>query len=97
VESSTTIRDDWPESRDRLGDFLDSGGTGKAGHDDRRAACDRTNVSCDRDIGKCKLGAPRGVDIVADHLPSALDEIAGDRAAHDAKTNDTNRLVHEIS
>jgi hypothetical protein len=34
---------------------------------------------------------------VADHAPSAIDEIAGDRASHDAKPDDFNGLVLESS
>jgi hypothetical protein len=34
---------------------------------------------------------------VADHAPSAIDEIADDRASHDAKPDDSNGLVLESS
>jgi hypothetical protein len=37
------------------------------------------------------------VRAVADHAPSAIDEIAGDRASHDAKPDDSNGLVLESS
>jgi hypothetical protein len=36
----------------------------------------------------------RRIDVETDHAPASLDEIAGNRAAHDAETNDSNRLVH---
>jgi hypothetical protein len=37
------------------------------------------------------------VRAVADHAPCAIDEIAGDRASHDAKPDDSNGLVLESS
>ena len=76
-------------------DILDGCGPGKAGHDDRRVARDLSGVVGDRDVGLRKLGASRGVGIEADHAPSALDEVAGDRASHDAKADNSNGLVHE--
>ena len=48
-------------------------------------------------FGRRKLGSFRGVGIEADHPPSALDKVAGDRASHDAKPDDSNGLVHANS
>ena len=52
------------------------------------------DVVGDRDAGVRKLGASRRVDVEADHAPAALDQVAGDRASHDAKPDDSNGLVH---
>ena len=60
-------------------------------------ARDLSDVTGDRDVGHRKLGAPCGVGVEADHAPSAIDEIAGDRASHDAKPDDSNGLVHKCS
>ena len=60
-------------------------------------ARDLADVIGDRDTGERKLGASCGVDVKADDAPAALDEIAGDRASHDAKPDDSNGLVHERS
>ena len=79
---------------DGLRDVLDRGGSGQAGHDDGRVARDLRHVVGDGDAGLRQLGALGGVDIEADHAPAALDEVAGDRAAHDAKPDDSNGLVH---
>jgi len=68
-----------------LRDILDRCRPGKAGHDDWRVACDLTRVTGDCDVGQRKFGSSCGVDIEADHAPSTIDEIAGDRASHDAK------------
>jgi hypothetical protein len=46
-------------------------------------------------VGQRKLGSLCGVSIEADHGPSALNEIAGDRTTHDAKPDDSDGLVHE--
>jgi hypothetical protein len=80
--------------RDRTRDILDGCGTGKAGHDDWRIACDLHGVGRDRDVGPRHLGAPRCVKVVADHLPSALGQVAGDRTSHNAEPDDSNNLVH---
>jgi hypothetical protein len=69
----------------------------QAGHDDFRLARDLFYVRGNGDPGLRHLGSPRGVDVIADNLPSALDEVAGDRAAHDAQSDDPNGLVHESS
>jgi hypothetical protein len=45
----------------------------KAGHDDWRVACDLTRVTRDCDVGLRKFGSSCGVDIEADHAPSAID------------------------
>ena len=58
-----------------------------------RATC--ADIGGDGDVGLRQLGSRRGVDIEADHPPAALDEVAGDRASHDAKPDDSNGLVHE--
>jgi hypothetical protein len=54
-------------------------------------------VTGDCDVGQRKFGSSCGADIEADHPPSAIDEIAGDRASHDAKPDDFNGLVLESS
>ena len=82
---------------DTLRDILNRCGAGQAGHDDGRAARDPAGVIGDRDIGQRKLGASCGVDVKADDAPPAFDEIAGDRASHDAKSDDSNGLVHQRS
>jgi hypothetical protein len=51
-------------------------------------------VPGDDNVGPCKLVSPRGVDIVANNAPTAVDEIAGDRASHDTKSDDSDSLVH---
>ena len=81
---------------DCLRDFLNGPGTGKAGHDDGRVARDLTDIAGDLDVGECKFGSPCGDDIEADHAPSAVDEIAGNCATHDAKPDDSNGPVHEV-
>ena len=48
-------------------------------------------------IRRRKLGSFGGIGIEADHPPSALDKVAGDGAAHDAKPDDSNSLVHANS
>jgi hypothetical protein len=82
---------------DCLRDILDRSRAGKAGHDDGRIASDLTDVTGDCDVGQRKLGASRGVGIEADHPPPAIDQVSGDRTAHDAKPNDSNCPVHEGS
>ncbi len=62
-----------------------------------RAARDPAGVIGDRDTGQRELGAPCRVDVKADDAPAALDQIAGDRASHDAKPDDSNGLVHQRS
>ena len=57
--------------------------------------CELRDIVGDRDAGLRQLGALCGVDIEADHAPSALDEVARDRASHDAKPDYANGLVHE--
>ena len=58
---------------------------------------DPAGIIGDRDTGQRKLGASCGIDVKADDAPPALDEIAGDRASHDAKPDDSNGLVHPRS
>jgi hypothetical protein len=48
-------------------------------------------------VCQCKLGSSSCVGIETDHAPSAIDEVAGDCASHDAKPDDSNDLVHESS
>jgi hypothetical protein len=52
------------------------------------------HVLDDDDIGFGEFGAFRGIRIEADHAPSACDQVARNRAAHNAKPDDPNRLVH---
>ena len=82
---------------DSLRDILDRGRIGKAGHDDGRIARQLADVVGDCDIGKRKLGSSSGVDIKTDHVPFTIDKIARNRAAHNAKPDDSNGLVHESS
>src|SRR5438067_12877970 len=58
-----------------------------------RATC--STLPGNYNVGQGKLGPLCGISIEADHAPSALNEIAGDRAAHDAKPDNSNGLVHE--
>ena len=60
-----------------------------------RTTCD--DVPGDFDMGLCKFGAPRGIGIEADHPPSALDEVARDRASHDTKSDNADGLVHAFA
>jgi hypothetical protein len=82
---------------DSLRDILDRGRIGKAGHDDGRIARQLADVAGDCDIGQRKFGSSCGVDIKADDVPFPIDKIARNRAAHDAKPDDSNGLVHERS
>jgi hypothetical protein len=75
--------------------FLDRRGTGKAGHDDGRLARDLSGIIGNDDLGRRKFGPSCGVDIEADHAPSALDEVTRDRTSHDAKPDNSNGPVHE--
>ena len=81
---------------DGLRHALDRGGSGQARHDDRRVTCDLFHAIGDDDLGRRKLGALGGVGIEADHAPPAIDKVAGDRPAHDAKPDDSNSLVHAV-
>ena len=60
-----------------------------------RASCATSPAMVD--VGLRQLGSRRGVGIETDDPPAALDEIAGDRASHDAKADDCNGPVHERS
>ena len=82
---------------DLMRNVLGRGCAGQAGHDDFRVARDLLHVLGNGNAGLRHLGSPRGVDVGADNLPSALDQVAGDRAAHDAESDDPNGLVHESS
>ena len=82
---------------DFLRDVLDGCGAGKAGHDDRRIGRDLSDAVGDDDVGLREFGPLGGIDIEADHPPSALDEVAGDRATHDAEADNSNGLFHMSS
>ncbi len=60
-----------------------------------RIARELADVTGDCGVGEGKLGSSCGVDIKADHAPFTIDKVAGDRASHDAKPDDSNGLVHE--
>src|SRR6267142_155948 len=57
----------------------------------------KADVVGDCDAGEGKLGSSCGIDIKADHAPFTIDKVTGDRASHDAKSDDSNGLVHESS
>jgi hypothetical protein len=57
----------------------------------------RASWRTDCDIGQRKFGSSCGVDIKADDAPFPIYKIARYRAAHDAKPDDSNGLVHEKS
>jgi hypothetical protein len=59
-------------------------------------ACDLTRVTGDCDVGQRKFGSSCGVDIEADHAPSTIDEIAGDRASYDAQPDDPTVLFLRV-
>jgi len=82
---------------DNLRDLLDRCRIGKASHDDGRVARDLADVVSDCDVGGRKLGSSCGIDVKADHAPFTIDEVAGNRAPHDTKPDDSNGLVHETS
>jgi hypothetical protein len=42
----------------------------------------------------CELCASRRGNIEPNDMPSAIDQIACDRASHDPEPDDSNRLVH---
>jgi hypothetical protein len=65
--------------------------------DHRRVARHLRYIGGNDDVRGCKLGPFGGVDIEADYPPSALDQVARDRASHDAKPDNSNGLVHDIS
>jgi hypothetical protein len=69
----------------------------EAGHDNSRIARNLTGVAGDYDVGLYEFGSARRVDIIADNAPAAVDEIAGNRTSHDAKSDDSNSLVHASS
>jgi len=82
---------------DSLCHLLNRGWCWQAGHDGGRVARDLGYVIGNDDISRRKLGPFGGVGIETDHPPSALDKVAGDRAAHDAKPDNANGLVHASS
>jgi hypothetical protein len=69
----------------------------KADHDNRGVSRDLSGVRGDYDVGLCQLVSPRCIYIEGDDAPAAIDKIAGNRASHDAKSNDSNSLVHASS
>ena len=50
----------------------------------------------DLDAVRLELGASRRVDVEADRAPARRDEVTGDRAAHDAQSDDADRVRHSI-
>jgi hypothetical protein len=46
------------------------------------------------DVSRRKLAPTAGIDVETDHVPSALNEIAGNCASHDAKPDNSDGLVH---
>src|ERR1700742_2696098 len=77
--------------------MFDRGWCGKTGHDDGRIACHLSHVAGDRYPCLRQLGISFGIEIEADHMPSALDQVARNRASHNAKTDNPNGLVHSRS
>ena len=65
-----------------------------AGHDDGRVTREFADVIGDFDVGEGKFRSSCGVSIKADHAPLTIDQVAGDRASHDTKADDSNGLVH---
>jgi hypothetical protein len=57
-------------------------------------ARDLSDASRYFNIGPPKLAPAYGIDIKSDHVPSALDKVAGNGASHDAKPDNSNGLVH---
>ena len=55
------------------------------------------DVFDDDDVGFGELGAFGSISIEADHAPPAGDQVARNRATHNAKPDDPNRLIHESS
>src|SRR6202020_2537436 len=79
---------------DLPGDGFDRGWRRQARHDDRRITGDMSHAFDDGDTGFRELGACGGIGVEADHMPPARDQIARNRAAHDAEPDDPYRLVH---
>ena len=82
---------------DCLCDFFDGPGAWKAGHDNERVAGELSDILGNFHVGELEFGSPRRDDIEADHAPSAVDEITGNRATHDTEPDDSNSPVHEVS
>jgi hypothetical protein len=80
--------------RNRLSCVFDGFWRRKAGQDDRRIAHELRDIACDCNVCLRKLCASRRDDIEANDMPSAIDQIACDRSAHDPEPDDSNRLVH---
>jgi hypothetical protein len=80
--------------RDNVSDVFGGRGTRQAGHDDRRFSRKLDDIGRDCNVFLCKLGASRWSDVEADDMPSAIDQIARDRASHDPKPDDSNGLIH---
>ena len=97
MDSSITIRGVCPESAMACATFSTAAGVGRL-----VMTMGASRVTCATSSAMVTPAAAssarlRGVGIEADHPPSALDEVAGDRAAHDAKPDDSNSLVHASS
>jgi hypothetical protein len=74
--------------------FLHSRRARKAGHDDGRFARQLGDVTGNDDVRLRELGASGRIDIEADHMPAAIDQISSYRAAHDAEADDPDDFVH---
>src|SRR5262249_17382186 len=79
---------------DLVRDTLDGSRCRKTRHDNRYVACELSNAAGNRDICLRQFSICRRIDVESDHMPTSLDEIAGNRTAHDAEANDSNGLVH---
>src|SRR5690349_7165308 len=66
----------------------------KAGHDDWCLERELPDVAGGPQAGVLKLSLARAVDVEADDAPAAFEQIARDRASHDAEPDDTDRPVH---
>jgi hypothetical protein len=97
VDSSITIRGGCPELAIACATFSTAAGVGRLVMMMGASRVTCADVIGDDDVSRRKLGPFGGVGIEADHPPSALDKVAGDRAAHDAKPDDANGLVHASS
>ena len=68
-------------------------GLGKAGDDDRCSRGDRFGAPHDLYAGPGQLPAFACVDVETNHAPTGFDEIARERAAHDAEPDHAHRPV----
>ena len=83
------------DAGDDAGHIHHGGRARQAGHDNRRVARDLGGVLGDDDTGLRRFVPRAGVGIEADHPPAAFDQIAADRASHDAEADHSNGLAHE--